>query len=1799
LAYEIITNGTSGLISAGQVDTGDIVASGSTLDIEDGGTAIDTTIAGSEIVANGGSDDSALILAGGVQTVDFGGVANGATIDSGGTLSVAAGGTALNATIVGAEIVADGGSDSTALILNGGVQTVQAGGVASGATIDSGGTQIVQAGGTANDTVISGGTLDIANGGVATNVTIDNGGTLDVQAGGTLSGSVTFAGSGTLEIDGTTMPSATISGFTSPEQTIDLTGLSYESGTATLTTDNVLQVTEGNQTVSLQLDPTQDYTGHSFTLGSDGAGGTTVVDPQTIFSSVDTEGGANSGASALNGVIQSIDVNGGNAQPNTNYTIDLTGNIDLTQALFGINLDAGSTLTIDGDGYTIDGEGDQRGFFVYSGDVILENLAITDAVAKGGNGGNYGGGGGAGLGGGLFIAGTSSGNPGHAGASVTLDNVTFSGDKAIGGNGGRTTGGTAGWGGGGGGLGGGGGNRGSGGGGGGGIGGGGGLGGGSYTGGMGIIPGAAGGGRGGSGGSGGRGPGGIWAGAGGGGGGDGGGGGGGGGFDGPGGGAGGFGGGGGSGIKPPGLGIGGIGGNGGFGGGGGAGYNGGTHGNLLDGGDGGFGGGNAYAGPSGGGGGGGGLGAGGDIFVQQGGSLTIEGGSLGVGTVQAGSGYGLSASGEALGNGLFIQGSQNVTLSPLSGQTLTIAGVIADEDGSNASYDYKGSLIIDGPGTVVLSANNTYQGGTTVEQGTLSINAGTALGGGTLSLDGGTTLDVTASTTIANTITGSGDIVISGGSTVALAIASTYSGEIVFGPGGNELRINGATLPSGAIVNFAPGDDSIYLADIGYTSGATITVASGNELQLVEGGKTYTLQLDHSYTGVAFKVASDGGSGTLITASNLLTDGNFDQVNLASGQSGVTVEPTKGNYTSVPAPGWSGSSTGDQAFTPAATPAFQQAEYLGGGGTLSQTFTTSANSGSGYEFDVLLNLGSRIDMGAPSGTATVTLSAGGVVIGEATYNAGAEGASQQLSFVTENIDPASLANQNITLTIDNATNQQIVVGDAIVEPITNLLNDGNFHDVNLASGASGVTGPVQYGNYTGTAPAGWTGTNTGAQAFTAGASTFFANQVAEYLNPTGVVSQTFTAPSSPSGPNVLMISIDVGSRLDTTEEPITGTVTVTATVNGTTIGQATVNTASLSAGSATLLQFATEDLTALTDGGKQVTLTITNGATHQVIVGNVSVVPALSFDVASGQTTTDTTQITNPGIVLTGGGTLVLNNAANSYSGGTIIEQGRLSIGAAGDIGSGMLTLDAGTTLDLTGSFTLSNAITVAGDPAFTVGSGQTDTFSGLIADGASTGTVELTGGGTLDLTDASNSYSGGTTIEDASTFEIGVAGAAGAGAISFSGTGDTLEIAGTTMPTNTIDMTLGNMIDLAGIAYDSGSAILVGDQLQVVENSHTYDLNLSGIPAGEYFHLGSDNSGLFGGAGGTDITVTTAPCYCRGTLVLTPAVEDIAIGDLVTTLSGEAKPVKWIGRRFYDGRFIRGNREVLPIKITAGAIDDGVPARDLFVSPGHALYLDPLLVPAQLLVNGLTITQAENVERVDYFHLEFEEHEIIFAEDTPAESYVESDNRQGFHNADEFAELYPGDDRPACCDCAPRLQPGMHALAAIRERLFARAAARGHLTTDDPGLHLIADGKTIWPSTIEGERYSFVIDHKPQEVWLASRSALPAELELLSTDTRRLGTSIERIVLRDGHLRLDIAHSHPSLCVGFHEDEGSRRWTNGLALLPADLLHAFAGGVTLEVQRIAARLRYPLLPAAGEVAADATSAVPLVAAAR
>jgi hypothetical protein len=214
--------------------------------------------------------------------------------------------------------------------------------------------------------------------------------------------------------------------------------------------------------------------------------------------------------------------------------------------------------------------------------------------------------------------------------------------------------------------------------------------------------------------------------------------------------------------------------------------------------------------------------------------------------------------------------------------------------------------------------------------------------------------------------------------------------------------------------------------------------------------------------------------------------------------------------------------------------------------------------------------------------------------------------------------------------------------------------------------------------------------------------------------------------------------------------------------------------------------------------------------------------------------------------------------------------------------------------------------------------------------------------------------------------------------------------------------------------------------------------LVFNGPFTGEQFTFTSD------GGGGTDVTVVV-PCFCRGTSIRTQrgeaAVESLRIGDCVTTMSGQDRPIHWIGRRSYSSAFASGNRKVLPVLIRAGALSQDVPHRDLWVSPEHAMFIDGMLIPAQALVNGMSIRQPDATAEVAYFHLEFDAHEVIYAEGAPSESYVDEANRHRFDNAAEYATLYPDAVPAPARFCAPRTEEG-EALEVVRQRLAMRAEA-------------------------------------------------------------------------------------------------------------------------------------------------------------
>jgi hypothetical protein len=142
-------------------------------------------------------------------------------------------------------------------------------------------------------------------------------------------------------------------------------------------------------------------------------------------------------------------------------------------------------------------------------------------------------------------------------------------------------------------------------------------------------------------------------------------------------------------------------------------------------------------------------------------------------------------------------------------------------------------------------------------------------------------------------------------------------------------------------------------------------------------------------------------------------------------------------------------------------------------------------------------------------------------------------------------------------------------------------------------------------------------------------------------------------------------------------------------------------------------------------------------------------------------------------------------------------------------------------------------------------------------------------------------------------------------------------------------------------------------------------------------------------------------PCFAGGTRLLTSrgevAVEELRAGDLMPTIrGGHLARVCWIGHRHVDLRGHPRPWDVHPVRVRAHAFGRGQPSRDLWLSPDHAVCVDGVLMPVRYLLNSATVVQ-EAAERITYWHVELEAHDVLLAEGLACESYLDTGNRSAF----------------------------------------------------------------------------------------------------------------------------------------------------------------------------------------------------------
>ena len=327
-----------------------------------------------------------------------------------------------------------------------------------------------------------------------------------------------------------------------------------------------------------------------------------------------------------------------------------------------------------------------------------------------------------------------------------------------------------------------------------------------------------------------------------------------------------------------------------------------------------------------------------------------------------------------------------------------------------------------------------------------------------------------------------------------------------------------------------------------------------------------------------------------------------------------------------------------------------------------------------------------------------------------------------------------------------------------------------------------------------------------------------------------------------------------------------------------------------------------------------------------------------------------------------------------------------------------------------------------------------------LIANGAQPGSnpagvLLINSGGTLELTGAvlnaatttftDNLTPTGTYTVNNSVVDVTFADAAGvlklddiagfAGTITTHQAGDSFVITGGTL--SNPNVVNGNTLTFA----DSGAGAGAGGIDQIIFASQ---ISAAG------FSIVNNN------------TVQIA-CFAAGTRIETAtglvAVEALSVGQYVFTNDGRREPIVWLGQRSVHCDRHQKPETVWPVRVRTGAFGENVPLRDLYLSPDHAVFVNRVLVPVKLLINGASIAQIK-VHRVVYHHVELRRHDVIFAEGLPTESYLDAGDRNTFSRGPVTA-LYPDfvARRWEMAGCAPLVLTGA-ALEAVRSVLADRA---------------------------------------------------------------------------------------------------------------------------------------------------------------
>ncbi|GBR44829.1 Hint domain-containing protein [Gluconobacter roseus] len=319
--------------------------------------------------------------------------------------------------------------------------------------------------------------------------------------------------------------------------------------------------------------------------------------------------------------------------------------------------------------------------------------------------------------------------------------------------------------------------------------------------------------------------------------------------------------------------------------------------------------------------------------------------------------------------------------------------------------------------------------------------------------------------------------------------------------------------------------------------------------------------------------------------------------------------------------------------------------------------------------------------------------------------------------------------------------------------------------------------------------------------------------------------------------------------------------------------------------------------------------------------------------------------------------------------------------------------------------------------------------------------------------------------------------------------------------------------------------------------------------------------------------------CYLAGTMILTPdgerAIETLTAGDQITVHENGATRTQTILRVGHahatTGTTGHADMDAVPVRIRAGALADGVPSRDLLITPEHCMMLENSFIPVRMLVNGMSIVYDHAITEYDYYHVETERHSVLVANGALSESFMDAGHRpsalmQGNTVSRLHGLSWEKDAAVPLVTDRKHVEPVFAALALRAEKL-GYAPVKTDLTTQAAdATHLVLeDGTALYPIRVRGEQFVFMLPEGCTSVRIISAAGRPADrIGPFVDDRRTLGVLVGEATLWSGEQthRLSTHLSDPYADGWWGIENSSARWTGGNARLDLGSALKTSGGI-------------------------------------